>query len=126
MNEINKLIWPSPNGVGMIDKADWDQTVDVALNTKNPEGKTVLTKEPDAEAYSNDYVNKALDELKADRRRRDRRQLQADHGDAERGRLLKLLRQPPLRFGWLLVAALHNRWCYEPAAALRRPARLCL
>ena len=25
MNEINKLIWPSPDGIGMIDKAAWDQ-----------------------------------------------------------------------------------------------------
>ncbi len=26
-NEVNKLIWPSTNGIGMIDKAAWDQTV---------------------------------------------------------------------------------------------------
>ena len=39
MNEINKLIWPSPDGIGVIDKADWDQTVDVALNTKNDQGR---------------------------------------------------------------------------------------
>ena len=25
MNEINKLIWPSPSGIGIIDKAAWDQ-----------------------------------------------------------------------------------------------------
>ena len=28
MNEINKLIWPSPNGIGVIDEAAWDKTVD--------------------------------------------------------------------------------------------------
>jgi len=33
MNEVNKLIWPSPNGIGMVDQAAWDQTVDVAMNT---------------------------------------------------------------------------------------------
>ena len=66
MNEINKLIWPSPDGAGVIGKADWDRTVDIALHTKNAEGKTVLTKAPDDKAYSNDYVNKALEELKAE------------------------------------------------------------
>ena len=42
MNEINKLIWPSPDGIGIIDQAAWDQTVDISLNTKNGEGSTVL------------------------------------------------------------------------------------
>ena len=54
MNEINKLIWPSANGIGMIDDKAWDQTVDVALNTKNAEGTTVITKQPDKDAYTND------------------------------------------------------------------------
>src|SRR5436190_911835 len=61
MNEINKLIWPSPNGAGMIDKAAWDQTVKISQETKNQDGATVLTKAPAADAYSNDYVTKALD-----------------------------------------------------------------
>lgn len=30
MNEINALIWPSPGGIGVMDKALWDQTVEVA------------------------------------------------------------------------------------------------
>ena len=34
MNEINPLIWPSPNGIGMMDKALWDQTVAVATEAK--------------------------------------------------------------------------------------------
>ena len=29
-NEVNKLIWPSTNGVGMIDQGAWDQTVEIA------------------------------------------------------------------------------------------------
>ncbi|MFI7585823.1 ABC transporter substrate-binding protein [Spongisporangium articulatum] len=66
MNEINKLIWPATNGAGTIDTAAWDQTVKIAQDTKNAEGKTVLTKAPDADAYTNDYVTKALAELKAD------------------------------------------------------------
>jgi len=63
MNEINKLIWPSPDGIGVIVQSAWDQTVDVALNTKNDQGSTVITKEPDAQAFTNEYVEKALAEL---------------------------------------------------------------
>lgn len=65
INEVDKLIWPSPNGIGMIDKAAWDRTVQIAQTTKNQEGKTVLTKTPDADAYSVEYVTKALDLLKS-------------------------------------------------------------
>jgi NitT/TauT family transport system substrate-binding protein len=64
MNEINKLIWPSPNGIGIVDKAAWDQTVQIAQNTKNAEGDTVLTKAPEGLAYTNDYAQKADDALK--------------------------------------------------------------
>lgn len=65
-NEVSKLIWPSTNGVGMINEDAWKQTVDIALGTKNEQGKTIITKEPPSTAYSNEYVQKALDELKAD------------------------------------------------------------
>jgi NitT/TauT family transport system substrate-binding protein len=65
MNEINKLVWPSPNGAGMIDQAQWDQTVSVARSAKNAQGQTVLTKAPEGEAYTNDYVEKALANLKS-------------------------------------------------------------
>jgi NitT/TauT family transport system substrate-binding protein len=64
MNEINKLIWPSPQGIGLVDPQAWNRTVDIALKTKNAEGKTVLTKQPEGLAYTNDYAQKALDELK--------------------------------------------------------------
>jgi NitT/TauT family transport system substrate-binding protein len=64
MNEINKLVWPSPNGAGVIDQKAWDQTVTISEQTKNQDGKTVLTKAPDASAYTNDYVTKALDLVK--------------------------------------------------------------
>jgi NitT/TauT family transport system substrate-binding protein len=33
MNEVNKLVWPSPNGVGVLDETAWKQTVDLSLNT---------------------------------------------------------------------------------------------
>jgi NitT/TauT family transport system substrate-binding protein len=64
-NEVNKLIWPSTAGIGMIDEAAWKRTVDVALTTKNDQGASVITKQPDAEAHTNEYVTKALAELKA-------------------------------------------------------------
>jgi NitT/TauT family transport system substrate-binding protein len=63
-NEVNKLIWPSPDGIGMVDKAKWDQTVSIAQKTKNADGKTVLTAVPTGEAYTNDYTVKALAVLK--------------------------------------------------------------
>ena len=66
MNEINKLIWPSPNGIGMVDKADWDQTVQIALEAKNAEGATVLTKAPEGLAYTNEYAERAVAALEAD------------------------------------------------------------
>jgi NitT/TauT family transport system substrate-binding protein len=65
MNEINKLIWPAASGAGLIDQKAWNQTVQISQQTKNQDGKTVLTKAPDASAYSNDYVTKALADLKA-------------------------------------------------------------
>jgi NitT/TauT family transport system substrate-binding protein len=63
MNEINKLIWPSPGKVGVIDQTAWNKTVEIALKTKNAEGKTVLSKQPEGTAYTNDYVQKAVDKL---------------------------------------------------------------
>ena len=30
MNEVNALVWPSPDGVGMLDPIAWNQTVQVA------------------------------------------------------------------------------------------------
>ncbi|HSJ49874.1 MAG TPA: ABC transporter substrate-binding protein [Actinomycetota bacterium] len=63
MNEINKLIWPASNGVGVIDEAAWDRTVEIAQNTPNLEGATVLTQPPDEGAWTNDIVNEALANL---------------------------------------------------------------
>ncbi len=63
MNEINKLIWPAPNGVGYIDQAAWDRTVQIAMSTPNLEGATVLTATPTAGAFTNDIVTLALTDL---------------------------------------------------------------
>ncbi len=65
-NEVNKLIWPSTNGIGMVDADAWAQTVDIALNTKNDTGSTIITTDPPATAYSNDYVTQAIAELEAE------------------------------------------------------------
>lgn len=62
-NETSKLIWPSTNGVGLIDEAAWEQTVDIALGTKNETGATIISEEPPATAWTNEYVEKALAEL---------------------------------------------------------------
>ncbi|MEC5183424.1 NitT/TauT family transport system substrate-binding protein [Cryobacterium sp. MP_3.1] len=62
-NEVSKLIFPSTNGVGLIDEAAWANTVDIAMNTKNETGGTIITTDPPETAYSNEYVQQALDEL---------------------------------------------------------------
>ncbi|WP_183099330.1 ABC transporter substrate-binding protein [Nocardioides pelophilus] len=62
-NEVNKLIWPSTNGVGVIDEDAWAQTVDIALNTENETGATIISEEPPSSAYTNEYVEQALAEL---------------------------------------------------------------
>ena len=54
MNEINPLIWPSPNGIGVLDPAAWQQTVDVAL------GAGIIKEAPPADAYRTDLVEQAL------------------------------------------------------------------
>lgn len=59
MNEVNKLIWPSPDGVGYIDPAEWDRTVEISQNTPNLDGATVLTAAPTEGAYTNDIVQEA-------------------------------------------------------------------
>jgi NitT/TauT family transport system substrate-binding protein len=63
-NEANKLIWPSPQGIGMVDKTAWDRTVTIAEQTKNADGKTVLKGAPTGEAYTNEFTEKALAKLK--------------------------------------------------------------
>ena len=64
-NEVNKLIWPSPDGIGYIDQAAWDRTVEISQSTPNLEGATVLTAPPTDGAYTNEIVEAAW-ELLAD------------------------------------------------------------
>ena len=59
MNEVNKLIWPSPDGIGYIDQAAWDRTVEISQNTPNLDGATVLTEPPTDGAFTNEIVEAA-------------------------------------------------------------------
>ena len=54
MNEINPLVWPSQNGIGMMDPAEWQQTVDVAL------AAGIIKAAPPAEAFRTDLATAAL------------------------------------------------------------------
>lgn len=63
VNETNKLIWPAENGIGVIDEAAWDQTVDGALSAVNEAGASPITEEPPASAWTNEYIERAIEEL---------------------------------------------------------------
>ncbi len=57
LNEINKLIWPSAGGIAVMDKALWDQTIEIALS------EAVLPAAPDDAAYTTEYSEAALELL---------------------------------------------------------------
>ncbi len=65
MNEVNKLIWTGAD-FGRIDSAAWDRTVAGALAAVNQDGLNLITEEPPASAYSNEYIEKALAALAED------------------------------------------------------------
>jgi NitT/TauT family transport system substrate-binding protein len=58
MNEINALIWPAPNGIGVMDKAAYDRTAKIAQDFK------VVSKAPTADAYRTDLAEAAVKALK--------------------------------------------------------------
>jgi NitT/TauT family transport system substrate-binding protein len=60
MNEVNKLVWPSENGIGITDPDLFQQTADIALNYE------VISAAPDEGAYRTDLAQAALDSLQAD------------------------------------------------------------
>ena len=60
LNEISALIWPSTNGIGVVDADLWDQTVDVSVD----EG--ILSAVPTGDAYRTDIVAEAIANLEAD------------------------------------------------------------
>jgi NitT/TauT family transport system substrate-binding protein len=59
MNEINKLIWPSTSGIGVMDKAAYARTASISKQFG------VIKKAPNAAAYRTDLATKAVAMLKA-------------------------------------------------------------
>jgi NitT/TauT family transport system substrate-binding protein len=59
LNEISALIWPSPLGVGIMDQALWDQTIEIATSEQ------ILQAEPEGTAYITDIAQEAVDNLKS-------------------------------------------------------------
>jgi len=60
MNEINALIWPTPNGIGVMDEDAYNRTAQIAKQFK------VISKAPSADAYRTDIAERAVDELDAE------------------------------------------------------------
>jgi len=54
MNEVNPLIWPAPDGIGMLDPAEWQRTVDICL------AAGVIAAAPSSDAYRTDLARAAL------------------------------------------------------------------
>ena len=54
LNEVNKLIWPSPGGAGVMDQALWDQTIEIATS------ESVLSGAPDSGAFTTQFAVEAL------------------------------------------------------------------
>jgi len=59
MNEINKLVWPNPSGIGVVPAAA------VAATAKIAKTYGVIKKTPAASAVNYTYARKALAQLKA-------------------------------------------------------------
>jgi NitT/TauT family transport system substrate-binding protein len=68
MNQVNQLIWPSPQGIGIVNSKAWNQTVKIAEKTKGDttidKGASVLNGAPAPGAYTNTYAQQALAALK--------------------------------------------------------------
>jgi NitT/TauT family transport system substrate-binding protein len=65
MNEVNKLIW-TDDAFGVVNEDAWKKTVAGALKAVNQDGLNLITEEPADTAYSNEYIEKALQELEAE------------------------------------------------------------
>jgi NitT/TauT family transport system substrate-binding protein len=60
MNEINPLIWPSPDGIGIMDADLWQQTVDISLESE------IIPEAPPSDAYRTDLAEAALEGIEED------------------------------------------------------------
>jgi NitT/TauT family transport system substrate-binding protein len=59
LNEINKLVWPSPNGIGIMDPKAYAQTAQIAQQFG------IIKNAPKDGLYTTTYAQKAVDALKA-------------------------------------------------------------
>ncbi|WP_168626596.1 MULTISPECIES: ABC transporter substrate-binding protein [unclassified Cryobacterium] len=66
VNETNKLIWPAENGIGFIDEEAFNRTVEAALSAVNETGARLITEEPPATAWTNEYIERAHQELEGE------------------------------------------------------------
>jgi NitT/TauT family transport system substrate-binding protein len=60
LNEINALIWPSPDGIGIMDQGLWDQTVQISLDG------AVISTAPSSGAFRTDLAQSALEGIEGD------------------------------------------------------------
>ncbi|MGH2427481.1 MAG: ABC transporter substrate-binding protein [Candidatus Limnocylindria bacterium] len=60
MNEINPLIWPSPDGIGILVPDLWQQTVDISLESG------IIEEAPPDNAYRTDLAEGALEGIEED------------------------------------------------------------
>ncbi len=60
MNEINKLVWPAPDGIGALDQDVLAQTIDTAT------AAGILATEPDDAAFNSDIIAAAWADLTGD------------------------------------------------------------
>jgi NitT/TauT family transport system substrate-binding protein len=61
MNEVNALIWPAPNGIGVMDPAAFERTVDIVT-----EFNVVKSRPNPTDAYRTDLAEAAVSELEED------------------------------------------------------------
>jgi NitT/TauT family transport system substrate-binding protein len=54
VNEINKLIWPNENGIGIMDEEDYETTVQIATDYK------IVKNDPGDGVYTSEYAEQAV------------------------------------------------------------------
>jgi len=72
LNEINALIWPSPNGIGVMDPDAWKRTAEIAQQFE------IIKNAPDDKAYRTDLAEQALQGLDGDTRGLDWKKAQVE------------------------------------------------
>ena len=60
LNEVNNIIWPSADGIGIMDQAKWDQTVQTSIDA------AFITGPPTGTAFRTDLAEAAIESLEDD------------------------------------------------------------